>query len=421
MDESLRAKLNDAIRAIRAGDRAHGRELLVQIVEADERIEPAWLWLSETVDDPADKITALENALTINPKNAPVRAKLNALREQAGIARVEATPASPPPPGPSRSAPMGLPFGERESAANVETSPLSLKGTAADRAGGEGEIAAPSTTAVDPDDDPLQCPYCGQLTAEVETACPHCRRSLLALGRWSGKRFLYFLLITLGLNVQSSIFQGAIWVAVGVLIPDTAEWQARLAALGLEGGMATLPMPVLVVRFLLLLGVLILFLHDLPFAFSTGLVVMTLDLIAHGVGWWMGFVPPALLIWNGVLSGLVWLSCLLAETSKAASRARLYTQLDRSLHGAVEFYKRAREHQREGQWALAALHLQKALALKTAEPLFYKELALVQAKLGRYAKALATLEQGAFCAPDDPEFASLITEVRKRQKRAENS
>jgi len=65
------AKLRAGIQALRAGDRARGRRLLLEVVAADERIEPAWLWLSAALDDPADQIMALENALALNPDNAP--------------------------------------------------------------------------------------------------------------------------------------------------------------------------------------------------------------------------------------------------------------------------------------------------------------------------------------------------------------
>ncbi len=81
----LQRLLNDGINAIRNGDRERGRDLLLQVVEADDRLEPAWLWLSQAVDDPADKLMALENALVLNPANAQVQAQAQQLRKQLGI------------------------------------------------------------------------------------------------------------------------------------------------------------------------------------------------------------------------------------------------------------------------------------------------------------------------------------------------
>ena len=71
MDQTLiQQQLREGIQAVQRGDRARGRELLLSVVAADETSEPAWLWLSRVVDDPADQLVALENALTLNPANA---------------------------------------------------------------------------------------------------------------------------------------------------------------------------------------------------------------------------------------------------------------------------------------------------------------------------------------------------------------
>ncbi len=73
MDTRLAALLYEGALALQQGDKARARELLLQVVEADERIEEAWLWLSGAVDDPEDQRTALENVLALNPQNAHAR------------------------------------------------------------------------------------------------------------------------------------------------------------------------------------------------------------------------------------------------------------------------------------------------------------------------------------------------------------
>src|SRR5512136_1129527 len=96
MDQAyIQQLLNDGIQAVQRGDRAQGRQLLLQVVAADETSEPAWLWLSRAVDDPADQLVALENALTLNPANPAARASAGALRAQLGLA--EPAPPAPPP------------------------------------------------------------------------------------------------------------------------------------------------------------------------------------------------------------------------------------------------------------------------------------------------------------------------------------
>ncbi len=72
----------EAITAVKAGHRSQGRDLLIQLVEETPHHELAWLWLSELVDSPEDKIIALENALTINPNRPKARIQLEKLRRE---------------------------------------------------------------------------------------------------------------------------------------------------------------------------------------------------------------------------------------------------------------------------------------------------------------------------------------------------
>src|SRR5574337_2160273 len=90
----LQQKLKEGINAIRRGERERGRDLLLQVVEADDHVEPAWLWLSAAVDDPADKLVALENVLTLNPNNAQAQTGVRQLRQQLGIAEDTPIPES---------------------------------------------------------------------------------------------------------------------------------------------------------------------------------------------------------------------------------------------------------------------------------------------------------------------------------------
>ncbi|NJK80916.1 MAG: hypothetical protein HC876_14310 [Chloroflexaceae bacterium] len=71
--------LYDAVQALLAGDQEYARNLLLQVVEADEQSEEGWLWLSGAVDSPDDQQIALENVLEINPANAYARRGLEML------------------------------------------------------------------------------------------------------------------------------------------------------------------------------------------------------------------------------------------------------------------------------------------------------------------------------------------------------
>jgi len=69
MNPRLAELLHEGAVALQQGNKPRALELLMQVVEADETIEEAWLWLSGAVDDPADQRTALENVLALNPNN----------------------------------------------------------------------------------------------------------------------------------------------------------------------------------------------------------------------------------------------------------------------------------------------------------------------------------------------------------------
>lgn len=73
MDQRLAELLYEGALAVQQGDKERGLALLMQVVEADDQVEEAWLWLSGAVDDPEDQRTALENVLALNPDNQYAR------------------------------------------------------------------------------------------------------------------------------------------------------------------------------------------------------------------------------------------------------------------------------------------------------------------------------------------------------------
>ncbi len=82
MDEQIAEWLYDGAVALQQGNRQRAQELLMQVVQHDERNEEGWLWLSGAVDDPEDQKTALLNVIDINPNNAAARRGLEWLKAQ---------------------------------------------------------------------------------------------------------------------------------------------------------------------------------------------------------------------------------------------------------------------------------------------------------------------------------------------------
>lgn len=90
----------------KAGDKAGARALLTQAVQLDPRFEVAWLWLSSTLDAPAERRYCLERALQINPASEPARRGLAQLAEPAAVtpAPAAAPVAAPEPQAPPAAA-----------------------------------------------------------------------------------------------------------------------------------------------------------------------------------------------------------------------------------------------------------------------------------------------------------------------------
>ena len=72
--------LDEAVQLIRTGQREEGRQMLEELLEADENNEDIWLWLSAVVDSNEDREICLENVLAIDPNNAPAQRGLASLR-----------------------------------------------------------------------------------------------------------------------------------------------------------------------------------------------------------------------------------------------------------------------------------------------------------------------------------------------------
>ena len=73
--------LDDAIEAIKSGNKETGRQILEQVLEEEENNEEIWLWLSTVVESDDDREICLENVLALNPDHAVAQKALNAVRD----------------------------------------------------------------------------------------------------------------------------------------------------------------------------------------------------------------------------------------------------------------------------------------------------------------------------------------------------
>ena len=73
-------KLQEAITAIKKGDKVTGKKLLIEVLRADPQNETAWLWMSTAVEGLDQRKECLEKALAINPDNKNAQRSLETIR-----------------------------------------------------------------------------------------------------------------------------------------------------------------------------------------------------------------------------------------------------------------------------------------------------------------------------------------------------
>lgn len=86
--------VEEAIKAIKAGDKEKGRKLLADILQADLENEMAWLWMSSVATSNEERRKYLKRVLEINPDNVAAQRGLAKLEPKADPAPKN-TPAQP--------------------------------------------------------------------------------------------------------------------------------------------------------------------------------------------------------------------------------------------------------------------------------------------------------------------------------------
>ncbi|MFQ5615305.1 MAG: hypothetical protein ACE5GO_02455 [Anaerolineales bacterium] len=74
--------LEQGIAAAKQGRHAEARALFEQVLQADDRNERAWLWMSQVAGTVIEKIAYVERALALNPGNAATKLALQELKTQ---------------------------------------------------------------------------------------------------------------------------------------------------------------------------------------------------------------------------------------------------------------------------------------------------------------------------------------------------
>jgi len=427
--ENVDQLLRTGIAAAKSGQREHARDLLMRVVEQDEENVLAWLWLSGVVDSLDDQEICLENVLTLDPDNEAARQGLAWVRKQKG-AQAPSPAETMPPPAPSPEPPAAEPA--RAGRPATLAAAILHEDLARRRPPPEPEPEpAPTPPPQDEFDDPYLCPYCAAPTHPDDHKCPACGAGLWTQIRRREERSTW---LWAALTVQMA---GIIWPAtVPLLMLVYAAHEA-----GIENPLTLVPIyfglpgsvpPKLANAALEAVPRL----YVLPFAFYLPFALMVL--IGLYLRWkpiFFLFLVSALLAlalggagmlltqgWGLVCSGsglilalLMFLLLLQLEDDFFLDEKRTLLRVDRSAKKGLDFLASGRRYARRQMWAMAAIHLRRAVAWLPDWIDAHLELAVAYIGLKRYDLATKALAEARRTSPDDPrveELTALLDSLR---------
>src|SRR5512140_84884 len=71
--EAIDTMFEDAVDALRQGERARGKDILTRLLKTDQNNPNYWIWMSAAVDTAKERIYCLETAIKLDPQNAIAR------------------------------------------------------------------------------------------------------------------------------------------------------------------------------------------------------------------------------------------------------------------------------------------------------------------------------------------------------------
>jgi tetratricopeptide (TPR) repeat protein len=389
---------------------------LLALLELDENNEQAWLWLSGVVDDDADRRVCLENVLALNPNQTAAR---------KGLAKLDAE--SPPKERVTKTYPAVSPatavlYPERLTKEWEWTEP-ELIATA---------VAQPSIQAESSFDDVWNsdqelCAYCAAPLRSLadEKRCPGCQRSLvISYYRYpkpSTNMHIYWVTL-LGLG---QLFLIQLFIDV---ILASSVWTTLL------------DLAVMGVAFVLAAGVY--FRQYWAYLISMGFLFFVA--LAIGLNLWSGGIlanalaggEPLIITEMGLISdtfrtvltrslilfqpfqlmtavlGLLIAVFFIAPDFERV-QARQAAHVDRGLRDASAYYQVGQEYARQGMWATAVRHYQRAAANDPLRASYAKALGEAYAKLGFRERALDALQTAHRLATYPPLQAEIADSLAK--------
>ncbi len=436
--KSVNDWLREGVTAAKSGQRERARELLMYVVEQDERNASAWLWLSGVVDSLEDREICLENVLTLDPDNDAARKGLDWVRKQKET--------QAPPPAEAGVPPASAPESPMAVRARTSVSPAAAilhDGFARHRPPPEPGSKLPPSTTWDEFDDETLCSYCATQTHPEDRRCKACGGDLWIRSRrreersslfWTLLAFQFFNTFLLGIApLPVLIYVG---LRIGAIDP--------LALLDISDSLSLLDIYLRFSTFLEAVNAILevvsaalavvprfaLPLSALPFVFSLatfiGLCLRWRPayylLLADAL---LGLVAAAVLmvLFQDIVFGAIGLALTLlrllltfrVEDDFQWEKRRIVLRLDRGLASGVDFMARGDLYAKRKMWAMAVIHLRRAAGLLPDQLDCRLALAVAYIRLNRYDRAAQTLEGARRISPHNPrikELGGLLDELR---------
>jgi hypothetical protein len=422
--------LEQGISAALTGRREEARTLLSQVVEADDRNEQAWLWLSGLVEDPEEIRTCLENVLHLNPENVKAQHGLAWVEQQYGL----------------RPSPVGVAVAAAPDHSALSTEVMAPP--AVDPVPQEKPDPSPVLAVAELDSMGDACPYCGAVTPPEVSRCPSCGKSLMERAEGTEKRSKA--LTTLGvlwsIGGICSLLGAALMFALLILFQRNSRFYGMSAAdLTRAGaGMASLYGQLLgtilyglfqlliarglfqrqrwawivtaVLQGLQLLGMLLVVIF---FSFLSRMLLTSMPGGAARSG------SPVSSVLLTVILLLMFLPQIVALLLLFFSYGDVFAPMQRQVlrvgvASPVKHYNNGLDYKNRGMWYMAAQEWATAVKHSPYEPNFLHALGLAFVQLGQFDRARITLDFARQVAPADAGIVNsraLVDQMEKRRGR----
>lgn len=411
--------------ALKRGEKDTARDLLLQVIDADEKNETAWLWLAAAVESVDDQIVALENVLELNPDNASAQKGLAQLRLKQSL-----TPAPPPQPKPNFPPPTPAFTSDWEAEPIAEEETASFDDLRATLQVADDSLPATPEPVPNPLesvlalDDPYQCLYCGAPAPADLKRCPECNRSLMT--RTGGDKLSDSLRTAALVAMACLALAGFEALAVAIFSQGGAFGEFlynNLTFLSLlVGDFQTWPplatIVVLILQFVLVviwIAIVLGLLYQIKYVYYAAIGVASFNILWMVYRWRVGFFGPFLAVVDIVCSIAALFFIFASQPDFQINLIRLRCATDPHIKGGDALNRLGHIAKGQDQWALAVAYWRAAIAAMPAQADFYKDLTIGYAQIGYYHRALRTLNEYANQAADQKDVAPMRALIEQKQ------